>query len=95
MQWKFILSLFVILIFVAFSAQNWAIVSIKFLTYTIPVSLAFLILFSILLGFILGTIIAGLNQLRIRKEMKILREKISKQNEELKYLRYLQIKDDE
>ncbi|MBI5417402.1 LapA family protein [Candidatus Poribacteria bacterium] len=95
MQWKFILTLVILLIFVAFIGQNWKFVELIVFTQTFHVSLAFLILFFILIGFLTGTIIASIKQLKLRKEIKNLKSKIEKQNEELKYLRHLQIKDEE
>ncbi|MBI5207706.1 MAG: LapA family protein [Candidatus Firestonebacteria bacterium] len=95
MQWKFILIMLLILLFVAFAGQNWEIVHIKFFIYSFEISLAFLIICSILIGFIMGIIISTIKQLELSKKIKNLNKRIEKQNEELKALRYFQIKDDE
>ncbi|MBI4650448.1 LapA family protein [Candidatus Desantisbacteria bacterium] len=67
MQWKFFSSLLLILIFIFFTSQNWEMVTLKIFSYSLPTTLAFIIVLSLLIGFILGTIVSGIKQYKLQK----------------------------
>ena len=67
MNWKWIIVLILMMLLVIFTTQNYEVVKLQFLLWSFETSRAIIIFASLVIGFIIGTIVSFASRARINE----------------------------